>query len=133
VSQIRLHAKGPAFASELPQLDRDELMAFPGMGEELAARARLVLLRDARQQRQVQRRFEHTAAVVADYVPGQLAIAADGRGPLARMLDLVALGDHVALHLATLRGVDAGPGPIARVLAERLATTGMGRTAGHSG
>jgi hypothetical protein len=49
------------------------------------------------------------------------------------MLDLVALGDHVALHLATLRGVDAGPGPIARVLAERLATTGMGRTAGHSG
>jgi hypothetical protein len=49
------------------------------------------------------------------------------------MLDLTALGDHVALHLAALRGVDAGAGAIAGVLAERLATTGMGRTAGHSG
>jgi glucose/mannose-6-phosphate isomerase len=131
VAQIRLHAKVPAYASELPQLDRDELMAFPGMPAELAARARLVMLRDARQQRQVQRRFEHTATVVGEYIPGQLAIAADGRGPLARMLDLAALGDHVALHLACLRGVDAGPGPIADSLAERLATTGMGRTAGH--
>jgi glucose/mannose-6-phosphate isomerase len=133
VAQIRLHAKVPAFASELPQMNRDELMAFSGMPAELASRARLVLLRDARQQRQVQRRFEHTAAVVAEYVPGQLQIAADGRGPLARMLDLTALGDHVALHLAALRGVDAGAGAIAGVLAERLATTGMGRTAGHSG
>lgn len=131
VAQIRLHAKVPAFASELPQLDRDELMSFPGLPAELAARARLVMLRDARQQRQVQRRFEHTATVVGEYVPGQLAIAADGRGPLARMLDLAALGDHVALHLARLRGVDAGPGAIAGLLARRLATTGMGRTSGH--
>lgn len=129
VAGIRRHAKQPAWASELPQLDHDELMAFDGMSAQLAASARLVLLRDARQQRQVQRRIEHSAAVVADRVAQQFTVSADGRGPLARLLDLTVLGDHLALYLAGLRGVDAGEGERARRLNERLATMGMGRTA----
>jgi glucose/mannose-6-phosphate isomerase len=129
VSRIRLHAKLPAYWSELPQLDHDELMAFPGLPDELAARMRLVLLHDARQQRQVQRRFEHTLALVADRMGGHLTVSADGRGPLARMLDLVVLGDHLAIYMASARGVDAGPDAIAGRLAARLAGTGAGRTA----
>ncbi|MEQ9337198.1 MAG: SIS domain-containing protein, partial [Miltoncostaeaceae bacterium] len=98
----------PARVSELPHLNHDEMMSLPALDEAVRARLVLVLLRDARQQRQVQRRFEHTAALVGDLVAGTVSLAGDGRGPIARMLDLVVLGDHLALHLAHAAGVQPG-------------------------
>jgi len=129
-AQIVTHAKTPAFASQLPHLDHDELMAFPGFTPELTALVKVVALRDSRQQRQVQRRFDITQELVAPYVAGNASVAADGRGPLARLLDLLILGDHLALYLAEARGVEPGPGEIADQLAARLATTGYGRMPG---
>lgn len=129
-AQIATHAKTPAFASQLPHLDHDELMAYPGFTPELTALVKVVALRDARQQRQVQRRFDITKDLVAPYVAGSASVAADGRGSLARMLDLLVLGDHLALYLAEARGVEPGPGEIAEHLTARLATTGYGRMSG---
>lgn len=128
-SRMRLHAKAPAWASELPHMNHDELMALPGIPPDIAERMFLVTLRDSRQQRQVQRRFDHTVALVADRFRGHISVGGDGRGPLARMLDLLVVGDHLALYLAEARGVDAGPGAIADELAQRLAKFGQGRTA----
>lgn len=116
----------PARFSELPHLNHDEMMSLAGLDEATRARLVLVLLRDARQQRQVQRRFEHTAALVGDLVAGVVSLAGDGRGPIARMLDLVVLGDHLALHLAHAAGVQPGDDPLAAALAVRMATTGAG-------
>ena len=91
------------------------------------------MLRDPRNHRQVERRFDLTREIVEPHVDSALSITAEGQAPLARMLDLVMLGDYASLYLALLRGLDPGPiEPIQRLKA-RLAETGYGRTAGAEG
>lgn len=129
-ARISALAKMPAHAQEMPDLVHDHLMALPGLPEQLRGITQVVMLRDARQQRQVARRFDFAGELVAPYAAGSLAVAGDGTGPLARLADLLMLGDHVALYLAEARGVDPGPADIAGQLATRLATTLHGRLAG---
>jgi glucose/mannose-6-phosphate isomerase len=127
-SQVNENAKLPAVAATLPELDHNEICGFQGM-EELGLRARVIMLRDPRQHRQVQRRMDLTRTLVEPHVADVIGVSAEGSGALARMLDLVMLGDYATIHLALSRGVD--PGEIAMIhrLKEGLATTPYGRTA----
>ncbi len=125
--QFNENAKIPAYASALPELDHNEICGFAGMPSELSSRASLVMLREPRQHRQVQRRFDLTRELVEPHVSRVVSIAADGRGALARTLDLVLLGDYVSLYLALLRDVDPGPVEMIERLKGRLAETGYGR------
>jgi glucose/mannose-6-phosphate isomerase len=132
-SQICENAKLPASASALPELDHNELVGFAGTPADLGQLTRLVLLRDPRQHRQVERRFDLTRELVEAHVDRVFSITAEGRGPLARMLDLVMLGDYTSLYLALLRGVDPGPVEAIERLKARLAETGYGRAEGAAG
>ncbi len=117
----------PAHAHELPSLVHDHLLAYPGLPEALRPLVKVVMLRDPRQQRQIVRRFDHAAELLAAHTAGCLSVTADGRSPLARLADLLILGDHVALYLAEARGVDPSGHTIADALTQRLATTTFGR------
>jgi len=119
----------PAYASALPELDHNEICGFAGMPAELAHLAKLVMLREPRQHRQTERRFDLTRELVEPNVSQVLSITAEGQSPLARMLDLVMLGDYASLYAALLRAVDPGPVEVIERLKERLAQTGYGRTA----
>ena len=130
--QLNENAKVPAFWSELPELDHNEIVGFAGMGP-LTPMAQLVMLRDPRNHRQIVRRFELTADLIKREVSGVLSITAEGRGALARMLDLVVLGDYVSLYLALMREIDPGPVEVIEALKERLANTGFGRSAAPEG
>lgn len=125
--QFNENAKIPAYASALPELDHNEICSFVGLPQELGRRAALVMLRDERQHRQVQRRFDLTRELVEPHVATVVSITADGRGALARALDLVLLGDYVSLYLALLEGTDPGPVEMIERLKVRLAETGYGR------
>ena len=125
--QFNENAKIPAYASTLPELDHNEICGFAGMPPELSARAALIMLREPRQHRQVQRRFDLTRELVEPHVHQVVSITADGRGALARALDLVLLGDYVSLYLALLNGVNPGPVEMIERLKGRLAATGYGR------
>ncbi len=127
-TQLNENAEVPAFWSDLPELDHNEIVGFPGMGP-LEAVVKVVSLRDERQHRQVQRRFDLTHELVRPHVAAVLTASAEGRSPLARALDLVILGDYTALYLALLRGVDPGPVAMIERLKGSLATTPFGRTA----
>ena len=127
--QLNENAKMPAFASTLPELDHNEICGFSGMPAELGHLAKLLLLRDPRHHRQVERRFDLTRELVEPHVSQVLSITAEGQSALARMLDLVMLGDYASLYLALLRAVDPGPVEMIERLKERLAATGYGRTA----
>jgi glucose/mannose-6-phosphate isomerase len=131
--QFNENAKIPAFASALPELDHNEIVGFAGMPAELSSLATLVLLREPRNHRQVQRRFDLTRELVEPHVASVLNIEAEGQSPLAKMIDLVMLGDYVSLYLALLRAVDPGPVEIIERLKERLARTGYGRIADPDG
>ena len=124
--QFNENAKMPAYASALPELDHNEICGFAGMPAELAHLAKLVMLREPRQHRQTERRFDLTSELVEPNVSQVLSITAEGQSPLARMLDLVMLGDYASLYAALLRAVDPGPVEVIERLKERLAQTGYG-------
>jgi glucose/mannose-6-phosphate isomerase len=126
--QINENAKLPAYASALPELDHNEIVGFAGTPAPFSELATLVMLRDPRHHRQVQRRFDLTRELVDAHVANVLSIEAEGQGALARMLDLVMLGDYASLYLALLRAVDPGPVEMIERLKERLAQTGFGRS-----
>jgi glucose/mannose-6-phosphate isomerase len=127
--QLNENAEVPAFWGVLPEADHNEICGFAGMGR-LGRDAHVVMLRDPRNHRQVERRFDLTRELVAPEVRDVTGIEAEGQSPLARMLDLVMLGDYASIYLAFLRDVDPGPVGMIDRLKERLATTGHGRAQG---
>ena len=129
--QVNENAKAPAYWGVLPELDHNEICGFEGMGA-FGPLSRLVLLRDPRHHRQVERRFDFTRDLVAEHVGGVVELAAEGDTALGRVMDLVMLGDYASLYLGLLRGVDPGPVEMIGKLKGRLADTGYGRAQGPS-
>jgi len=130
--QLNENAKVPAYWAALPELDHNEIVGFEGMGQ-LGGQVAVVMLRDPRQHRQVERRFELTRELIEASVRSTYGVVGEGEGTLARVVDLVLLGDFVSLYLACLLGVDPGPVDIIERLKDRLASTGYGRAASPPG
>lgn len=126
--QINENAKKPAYCARLPEHNHNEIVGIEGIGA-LGSRTRVVMLLDPRNHRQVERRFGLTEALVDPYIEGVTRIEAEGQGALARMLDLVLLGDYVSLYMACLGEVDPGPITMIDKLKDGLANTPYGRTA----
>jgi glucose/mannose-6-phosphate isomerase len=113
-AQLNENASLPAFASELPEADHNEISGW-ARGAELAPLA-AVFLGDSDLHPRVRRRIELTAEEVER--SGAKAIIVESRGEtrLERVLSLVLLGDLVSVYLAALDGVD----PSAMELIDRL-------------
>ncbi len=129
--QINENAKIPAYWSTLPEHNHNEICGVEGSGAS-GARTRVIALRDPRHHRQVERRIDVSRQLVDPFLDGVTPIMADGETALARMLDLVLLGDYVSLYLAALGQVDPGPITMIDRLKEQLANTGYGRSADPS-
>jgi glucose/mannose-6-phosphate isomerase len=130
--QLNENAKVPAYWAALPELDHNEIVGFEGMGQ-LGRQVAVVMLREPRQHRQVERRFELTRELIDPSVRSTYGVVGEGEGTLASVFDLVLLGDFVSLYLACLLGVDPGPVDIIERLKDRLASTGYGRAASPPG
>jgi glucose/mannose-6-phosphate isomerase len=104
-TQINENAKLPAFFSELPEADHNELCAWGVPEAGLAA----VLLEDRDQHPRERRRFELTAAAVAEGGATAVRVETAGETRVARLLWATMLGDLVSLELARTRGVDPLP------------------------
>jgi glucose/mannose-6-phosphate isomerase len=102
-TQINENAKAPAFFSELPEADHNELCGWAG--GELSA----VLLEDRDQHPRERRRFELTAERIVASGAEAVRIEAQGETRIARLLWAAMLGDLVSLGIAQTRGVDPLP------------------------
>jgi glucose/mannose-6-phosphate isomerase len=106
-TQINENPKAPAFWSELPEANHNEICGWERGGR--VAPLAAVFLCDPDQHPRIQRRIE----LMGDEVEraGAPAIMAYSRGDsrLERMLSLVLLGDLVSVYLAVLEGVDPTP------------------------
>jgi glucose/mannose-6-phosphate isomerase len=102
--QINENAKAPAFASELPEADHNEICGWAaGTGaEQMAA----VFLEDCDQHPRERRRFELTAEVIGEDAGAVLRLETVGETRVERLLWATLLGDLVSLEIARLRGVD---------------------------
>jgi glucose/mannose-6-phosphate isomerase len=112
-TQVNENAKLPAFFSQLPEADHNELCGWAGAAAE--GRFAAVFLEDRDQHPRVRRRFELTAAAVEPDAAAVVRVETAGETRVARMLWATMLGDLVSLELARQRGVDPlGIEPIER-------------------
>lgn len=107
-TQANENAKIPAFFSELPEADHNEICGWTEgaiAGHRLAA----VFLEDRDQHPREARRFDLTAEAVSAAGATALRVETAGETRVARLLWATMLGDLVSLELAGLRGVDPVP------------------------
>jgi glucose/mannose-6-phosphate isomerase len=110
-TQINENAKAPAFASELPEADHNEICGWAaGTGaEQMAA----VFLEDCDQHPRERRRFELTAELVGEEAATVVRLETEGETRVERLLWATLLGDLVSIEIASKRGVD--PAAIAAI------------------
>jgi glucose/mannose-6-phosphate isomerase len=131
--QFNENAKQPSFHAILPELNHNEIVGFEQAGA-FGDMARVVILKDPRQHRQIERRIALTRDIIKPGVADIITLEGEGDTPLARLMDLVILGDYVSLYAACLRRVDPEPVDSIGTLKQGLATTGNQRLqAGESG
>ena len=106
-TQVNENAQLPAFFSELPEADHNEICGWAG--DVVDGRLALVTIEDRDQDPRVLRRFELTAAEVERQGSAVVRIETSGESRLERLLWAVMLGDLVSLELAEERGVDPLP------------------------
>lgn len=112
-TQLNENAKLPAFFSELPEADHNEIC---GWAAERSREFAGLFLEDADQHPRERRRFELTAAAVRDAGAAAVRVETRGDSRLARLAWATMLGDLVSLELADRTGVD----PVAIEPIERL-------------
>jgi glucose/mannose-6-phosphate isomerase len=106
-TQINENAKAPAFATELPELDHNEIVGWDGAGE--LGRFAAIFLDDRDLHPRVRSRMALTQEIVAGTAAFTQRIESVGENRTERVVSLVLLGDLVSLYLAVLRGTDPAP------------------------
>jgi glucose/mannose-6-phosphate isomerase len=117
-TQINENAKIPAFASELPELDHNEIVGWEHAKELGTFSA--VFLDDQDLHPRVKQRIRLTQELIAPGAEKTIVIDSRGESRLERVLSLVVLGDLVSLYLAVLAGIDPSPVPVIESLKDQL-------------
>jgi glucose/mannose-6-phosphate isomerase len=103
-TQINENAKAPAFFSELPEANHNEICFWQRSPS--AGRFSAVFLEDPDQHPRIKRRIDLTAAEAERAGSEVLRVPARGETRLERVLSLVMIGDLLSVRLAELDGVD---------------------------
>jgi glucose/mannose-6-phosphate isomerase len=115
-TQLNENAKTPAFATELPELNHNELVGWQGAAE--LGRFSAVFLDDSDLHPRVRQRIELTRGLISSTAAASYRVEGRGETRTERLISLVLLGDLVSLYVAILRGID--PTPVEAI--ERLKT-----------
>lgn len=108
-NQLGENSKYMAFWNTIPHLHHDEAVGWD-MQPELLRHLGFLLLRDRDgESGQMQKRWQATREILQERAGVVVEAWARGRGLLARMLSLVALGDYVTCYMAVAKGVDPTP------------------------
>lgn len=103
-TQLNENAKLPAFHSQLPEADHNEICGWSdGSG---AGTLAAVFLEDCDQHPRERRRIELTAEVVAEGAAAVVRVETEGETRVERLLWATLLGDLVSLEVASRRGTD---------------------------
>jgi glucose/mannose-6-phosphate isomerase len=106
-AQINENANLPAFYSELPEADHNEICGFEAAGR--VAPIYPVFLLPSDLGGRAHRRVGLTAALAESGGAGGYQVTAGGESRFEQVMALVLLGDLVSVYLAALQGVDPTP------------------------
>ena len=113
-------AKAPAFWNAYPELDHNEIAGWGQDGDVTRQLISIIELRHDGEDPRIADRFEATREIIRETVHQVLEVRAQGDGPLAQVLDLVALGEWVSCYVALQNDVDPGPVPAVNDLKRAL-------------
>jgi glucose/mannose-6-phosphate isomerase len=103
-TQINENAKLPAFWSELPELDHNEIAGWEGAAGLGPFSA--VFLDDSDLHPRIRQRIELTRGLIASRGGPTFRIDTVGETRMERLISILLLGDLVSLYLAVLNGTD---------------------------
>jgi glucose/mannose-6-phosphate isomerase len=106
-TQINENVKAPAFSSELPEMDHNEIVGWESARELGPLSA--VFLDDSDLHPRIRQRIELTRGLIASRGGATFRVETVGETRVERLISLLLLGDLVSLYLAVLRGVDPAP------------------------
>jgi len=113
---VNQYAKTPAFSNAYPELCHDEVAGWGQCGDVTRQVITLVSLRHDGEHPQAALHVDEVVEELREVVADTVSVRAGGEGALAQLLDLVMVGDAVALHLAAAAGIDPGPTPMIEAL-----------------
>jgi glucose/mannose-6-phosphate isomerase len=117
-TQFNENAKYPAFASQLPELDHNELVGWKRSLD--LGRLSAVFLDDADLHPRVRRRIALTRELIEGRAAADELISSQGESRTERLVSLVLLGDLMTLYLAILDGLDPAEIDVLTELKTRL-------------
>jgi glucose/mannose-6-phosphate isomerase len=116
-TDLEENAKVLAIAGAVPEMNHNEIEVWRGPG---AAGRHALILREDSEPPEIARRFTLLRELLGPDAGGVSEVWARGRGRLARLLSLVALGQWVSYYLAMLQGTDPWPVPVLTEVKRRL-------------
>ncbi|HLJ83748.1 MAG TPA: bifunctional phosphoglucose/phosphomannose isomerase [Candidatus Eremiobacteraceae bacterium] len=110
-TQINENAKAYAVANVFPELNHNETVGWSGSRTQGDPEKNLsvVILRDDREPRQIERRVTLTKQIIARRADAIKEVWARGGSAVSRMLSLVYVGDFASFYLAIAYGEDPTP------------------------
>jgi glucose/mannose-6-phosphate isomerase len=115
-TDLEENAKTFAVAGTLPEMNHNEIEVW---GSRVVQALHVVLLRDAHESADMNRRFTLVRELVAAQT-GVSEVWTRGTACLARLLSLIALGQWTSFYLAVLRGMDPWAVPTLEAFKARL-------------
>lgn len=104
-TQMNENAKNWSFWEEFSELNHNAIVGYE-CPPDVVERVLVILLRGSHLSPRITRRIEVTERILNEHGVPHRAAEARGRGRLAQMISLIALGDYVSYYLALLNGVD---------------------------
>lgn len=117
-TQFNENGKVPAWWASMSELDHNEIVGWTaGYGGSHA----VIALRHDGEDPETVERFPLSLAIAADAGAWTEEVRTHARSALARLVDLIARGDHVSAYVAIRRGVDPTPVEVIQRLKAALA------------
>lgn len=104
-TQMNENAKNWSFYEEFPELDHNAIVGYERPGD-FDHHVQVIVLHGSELSHRVQLRIRVTRELMARYGVRYTVAEAQGRGRLAQIYSLIALGDYVSYYLALLNGVN---------------------------
>jgi len=106
--QISENAKILAYGNVYPEMNHNELVGWK-LNEDILKKIVVIFLKDPADNDRVKMRMDITLGIIKEYANNIVTLESNAVGKLARIFDLVYLGDWVSYYLAILNEVNPTP------------------------
>lgn len=111
IRQIQENAKHLAYGGLLPEMNHNEINSF-SLPENFAKNISIIFIQDVNTHPRTMLRFNALKDLIESNVQQIISLQSDASSLLARMFDMIYLGDWVSYYLAILNNTDPTPIPL---------------------